>query len=137
MLSMDRNSAPGPDGFGPAFYRAAWHTVKPEVMAFMNSFYNGEVQLERVNRSHMVLIPKLPAATAVDAFWPICLQNASVKIIAKTLTKRLQREIGNLIDLNQTGFLKGRPIAESFVYAAECYVLRQDSWISEQQSYRV
>ena len=85
----------------------------------------------------MVLIPKLPAATAVDAFWPICLQNASVKIIAKTLTKRLQREIGNLIDLNQTGFLKGRPIAESFVYAAECYVLRQDSWISEQQSYRV
>ena len=31
------NSAPGPDGFGPPFYRAAWHTVKPEVMAFMNS----------------------------------------------------------------------------------------------------
>ena len=46
MLSMDRQSAPGPDGFGPSFYRAAWSTVKLEVMAFMNSFHRGDAQLE-------------------------------------------------------------------------------------------
>jgi len=119
MLSMDRQSAPGPDGFGPSFYRAAWSTVKPEAMAFMNSFHRGDAQLERINRSYMVLIPKTPGATKVDTFRPICLQNSSVKILAKTLTTRLQKEIGDLIDLNQTGFLKGRSIADTFVYAAE------------------
>lgn len=116
---MDRQSAPGPDGFGPSFYRAAWHTVKPKLMAFMHSFHRGDAQLERINRSYMVLIPKTPGATKVDAFRPICLQNCSIKILAKTLTRRLQMEIGELIDLNQTGFLKGRSIADIFVYAAE------------------
>lgn len=68
MLSMDRNSAPRPDGSGPAFYRAAWQTVKPEIMAFMNSYHNGDVQLERVNCSHMVpsLVIKLDFAKAFD-----------------------------------------------------------------------
>ena len=67
----------------------------------------------------MVLLPKKPGAVTVDAFRPICLQNCSVKIAAKLLTTRMQKEVAGLIDLNQTGFLKGRTIAENFVYAAE------------------
>jgi hypothetical protein len=27
--SMDRSSAPGPDGLGPSFYRAAWASILP------------------------------------------------------------------------------------------------------------
>ena len=93
--------------------------VEAEVMDFLHAFYDGSAQLERVNRSFMVLIPKKPGAVAVDAFRPICLQNCSVKIASKLLTTRLQREVNDLIDLDQTGFLKGRTIAENFVYAAE------------------
>jgi hypothetical protein len=58
-------------------------------------------------------------------FRPICLQNCCVKIPVKLLTTRLQQEISALIDLDQTGFLKGRSISENFVYATElvqvCY----------------
>lgn len=67
----------------------------------------------------MVLIPKKPGAVAVDAFCPICLQNCSIEILGKVLTRRLQKEIGNMIDLHQTGFLKGRSISETFVFVAE------------------
>ena len=88
-------------------------------MRFLHAIHSGACELERVNRSYMVLIPKKPGAVAVDAFRPICLQNCSVKIAGKLLTTRLQREIQALIDLDQTGFLKGRTIAENFVYAAE------------------
>ena len=116
---MDRSSAPGPDGFGPSFYRAAWSSIKSQVMAFLQAFQQRQVQLGRINRSYMVLIPKKPGAVAVDAFRPICLQNCSIKILSKMLTRRLQKEIGNLIDLHQTGFLKGRSISETFVFAAE------------------
>ena len=88
-------------------------------MQFLRGFYAGTIDLGRVSRSYMVLLPKKPGAVTVDAFRPICLQNCSVKIGAKILTTRLQREITGLIDLDQTGFLKGRTIAENFVYAAE------------------
>ena len=97
-------------------------------MQFLRDFYAGTIDLGRVNRSYMVLLPKKPGAVTVDAFRPICLQNCSVKIGAKILTTHLQREIMGLIDLDQTGFLKGRTIAENFVYAAEllqvCHKLR-------------
>lgn len=88
-------------------------------MEFLAAFHRGDMQLERINRSHMVLIPKKPGAVDVDAFRPICLQNCSMKILSKVLTKRLQADIPNLIDLNQTGFIKGRSITDTFVYALE------------------
>jgi hypothetical protein len=119
LMAMNRNSAPGPDGFGPGFYRSAWPTVKHQIMNFMNGFHQESVQLERLNRSCMILLPKKPGAVAVDAFRPICLQNCSLKILAKVLTGRLQHEILVLIDLNQTSFIKGRSIAETFIHATE------------------
>ena len=67
----------------------------------------------------MVLIPKKPAAVDVDSFRPICLQNCSLKILSKVLTMRLQGEIPKLININQIGFIKGRSISDTFVYALE------------------
>jgi len=76
-------------------------------------------QIERINRSFMVVLPKRPGAVSVDSFRPICLQNCSVKILSKTSTCWWQKEIGNWIDLKHTGFLQGRSISESFICAAE------------------
>lgn len=125
VRDMNSSSAPGPDGFGPSFYRAAWSTVQPQIMEFLSAFYHGTADLERINCSYMVLLPKKQGATAVSDFRPICMQNCSVKIAAKALTSRLQKEIVTLIDLDQTGFIKGRTISENFVFAAElvqtCY----------------
>jgi hypothetical protein len=119
LFSMDTNSAPGPDGFGPTFFRAAWTTTKSRIMDFLHAFHHGDAQLDRINRSHMVLLPKKPGAVDVDAFRPICLQNCTMKILSKLLTSRLQTEIPRLIDINQTGFVRGRSIADTFVYAIE------------------
>ena len=116
---MNRNSAPGPDGFGPGFFSAAWDTVSPKVMKFVEAFAQGTVDLERVNRAFVVLIPKKPGATAPGDHRPIRLQNCPMKIIGKILTSRLQAHIPKLIDLDQTGFIKGRSISENFIYAME------------------
>ncbi|CAN6206900.1 unnamed protein product [Urochloa humidicola] len=95
---MNRNSSPGPDGFGPGFYAAAWQTVSPAVMAMVSAGTT----------------PSIPTD-----YRPICLQNCSLKIVAKMLTTRLQQEIPKLIDLDQTGFIRGRSIPENFIYALE------------------
>lgn len=58
VRSMNRCSAPGPDGFGPSFYKAAWSTVEVQVMDLLGAFHRNEVDLERINRAYMVLLPK-------------------------------------------------------------------------------
>jgi len=116
---MNSLSAPGPDGFGPTFFRVAWPSIKQTILAFAEAFYEGAADLERINRSHMVLLPKKPDAVDVNAFRPICLQNTALKILTKALSTRLQKQIPRLIDIHQTGFVKGRSIADTFVYAAE------------------
>ena len=88
-------------------------------MAFLQSFYNNCVDLDRINRAHIILLPKCPAPATPKDFRPISLQNCPIKIITKILTTRLQRHIGDLIDIDQTGFIKGRSISENFVYATE------------------
>ncbi|XP_021317616.1 uncharacterized protein LOC110435860 [Sorghum bicolor] len=119
LLLMNRNSAPGLNGFRLAFYRAAWPLVKDQIMQFMVAFHSRSVSLDFINRSHMVLIPKKVGAVEVDAFRPICLQNCTMKILSKVLTSRLQDEIPRLIDIHQTGFIRGKSISDTFVHAME------------------
>jgi len=125
VKSMNSSSAPGPDGIGPSFYEAAWRTVGRDVMAFLHAFHASRVDIQRINRAYIVLIPKCPAATTPSSFTPVSLRNCPVKILTKVLTARLQAQIQKLVDIDQTGFLKGRSIAENFVYATElvqcCY----------------
>lgn len=73
----------------------------------------------RVNRALIVLIPKSQAAATPSAFRPVSPQNCPVKILTKLLTSRLQQQIARLIDVDQTGFIKGRSITENFVLATE------------------
>ena len=118
-MTMNKSSAPGPDGVGSAWYSQVWDSIKHDLESLLQSFHNGTTDLERINRAHIVLIPKRPGTTTPDAFRPISLQNFPVKLITKVLTSRLQKQIGTLIDLDQTGFMKGRSILENFVYDTE------------------
>lgn len=38
VRAMNKASSPGPDGFGPSFYHAAWSTVAPAVMNLAREF---------------------------------------------------------------------------------------------------
>lgn len=98
VSSMNRNSAPRPDGFGPSLYKVAWSSIKAQIMDLLHNFHLENVELSRINQSYMVLNPKKADAVAIDAFRLISLQNCSIKIIAKILTQRLQRMIAKLID---------------------------------------
>lgn len=87
--AMNKASTPGPDGFGPSFYQAAWPELEQKLMTFHHSFHDNTADLERINRSYIVLLPKRPGANIADTFRPISLQNCSIKIPSKLLTTRL------------------------------------------------
>ena len=116
---MDRTSAPGPDELGPSFYRAAWPTIQPAMLRLFDAVHARHAQLGAINRAHVVLLPKAEGVLSPSSFRPVSLQNCSVKTVCKTLTSRLQAQIGSLADENQSGFLSGRSISETFVFATE------------------
>jgi hypothetical protein len=58
VRSMNQNSAPGPHGFGPSFYLATWQTVRPQILQMLAAFYSSNIQLSRINRTFVVLLPK-------------------------------------------------------------------------------
>ena len=47
------------------------------------------------------------------------IQGCPINIVCKILTSQLQRQVTSLVDMDQTGLIKGRSISENFVYATE------------------
>jgi hypothetical protein len=116
---MNKQSSPGPDGFGPTFFSTFWDLVSPDVLAVYSSFYHGTLDLTSINRAFLVLLPKTDSADHPSQFRSISLQNCIMKAITKVLTSRLQAAIHSLVDADQTRFLSGRRISENIVYAAD------------------
>lgn len=119
LFAMNKNSSPGPDGFGPSFFSKFWSVVSPDVLTIVDDFFNHTIDLTRINRARLILLPKFEAAPKPGDFRPISLQNCIVKIITKDLTTRLQSSIHALVDPDQTGFLSGRRISKNIIYAAD------------------
>ncbi|CAL4980148.1 unnamed protein product [Urochloa decumbens] len=125
---MDMNASPGPDGFGPSFYKQFWPSLRGEVLHLFHHFHQRTLDLDGLNRAHLVLLPKKQGARTADAFRPISLQNCPMKLFTKVMVNRLRHAIPNIVDPDQTGFIHGRSIAENFVYAADllsCYNKRK------------
>jgi hypothetical protein len=59
---MHSTASPGPYGFGPLFYKANWNTVSFDLFNFFDSFHSHSTDIERLNRSYLVLLPKKDAA---------------------------------------------------------------------------
>lgn len=121
---MNNDSSPGPDGFGPAFFKHFWPLISPVMSSLLEEFGEERADLLRINQSHIVLIPKKVGVTKPEHFRPISLQNCPLKILSKALTTRLQPLIPFLVHPDQTGFLNGRSISENFIYAAELVHVR-------------
>jgi hypothetical protein len=57
VVSMNKNSSPGPDGFGPAFFSTFWDAIFEDLLGMFSSFYDGTIDLTRINRAFLVLLP--------------------------------------------------------------------------------
>lgn len=68
---MRSSSSPGPDRFGPAFFKTFWPFVKDAVLAFLTAFQEGMADMDAINRVFFVLVPKKEAAVTAADFRPI------------------------------------------------------------------
>jgi hypothetical protein len=78
---MHSNASPGPDGFGPSFFKATWSTTSQCVIDLCHAFYVHTAELKRINRSYLVLLPKKNDSREAKDFWLIALQNTTIKCV--------------------------------------------------------
>lgn len=104
LWQMRTASSPGPDGFGPALYRAFWPVVGDAVLTFLDAFHCGDALLEWINQALIVLLSKKLDVTTANGFHPMSLQNCAPKLAAKVFTNRLQGVVPSLISNPQIGF---------------------------------
>lgn len=75
---MKKNKAAGCDGFPIEFYQAYWGFIKYDIMMCFHEFYEGRLDLTRINFGIITLLPKGADADTIQKFKPICLGESVV-----------------------------------------------------------
>ena len=114
LKKMECNKTPGSDGLPAEFYKVFWNDIADLFLKSLN-YANQTGQLSVTQRRGIIkLIPKKDAEPYLIKNWrPISLLNCDYKIAAKAIANRFKQVLPNLIDNDQTGFLKGRFIGEN------------------------
>ncbi|KAK4384289.1 hypothetical protein Sango_3075800 [Sesamum angolense] len=119
FFDIEVESAPGPDGYTSAFYRAAWPVVGQSMFEAVGEFFRTGKILKQINTTLLALIPKVNMPTYVSDYRPISYCNVLYKAITKIIVKRLQRVLPLLIDYSQNAFVPGRSISNNILLAQE------------------
>jgi mannosylglycoprotein endo-beta-mannosidase len=119
LASMRVETAPGPDGWPVIFFKKFWALSKPHILAILNGFALGRVDIARLNFGVLSLIPKVQGADDIRQFRPIALINVIFKFVAKAYAIRVSPIAHRVISRAQSAFIKGRHILEGIVSLQE------------------
>jgi hypothetical protein len=119
VKNMPLDKAPRPDGFNGVFIKKCWDIIKEDIYLLCSQFFKGDVSLQAINNSFIILVPKVNSPTTLNDFRPISLLNCVVKIITKLLGDRIQKVILSLMHQNQYGFIMTRTIQDCLAWAFE------------------
>ncbi|KAL0408443.1 UNVERIFIED_CONTAM: hypothetical protein Sradi_1778700 [Sesamum radiatum] len=119
FFDISEDSAPEPDGYTSAFFKAAWPEIGNDICAAVTEFFASGRLLKQLNAMLLLLIPKVQLPIRVSEFRPIACCNVVYKAISKIPVRRMQQVLHMLIDYSQNAFVLGRSIADNVLLAQE------------------
>lgn len=114
LKELQNGKTPGSDGFTPEFYKFFWKEIGNDVVASINYVFDkGELSICQ-KRGIITLLPKENKPNNIlNNFHPISLLNTDYKIATKALAKRLEKNLPQIINADQTGYIKKRYVGEN------------------------
>ena len=111
VKAMKSNKSPGSDGLPSEFYQFFWTDLKYLLLDSLNyGLESGKLSMDQ-RRGIITLFPKKDKDRLYLKNWrPISLLNLDYKILTKILANRVIKALPDLIDADQTGYIKGRYI---------------------------
>lgn len=130
VKQMPNDKSRGPDGFNGLFIKKCWHIIKDDFYQLCQQSCEGTLDLQSINNSFIVLIPKTNSPVTANDYRTISLLNSVLKLLTKLMANRLQRVIIPLIHKNQYGFIKTRAIqdclARAYEYLNQCHQSKEE-----------
>ena len=112
LMTLRSNKCPGGDGLTNEFYRKFFKSLSIPVIQMARHAFDIGCLPKSTRRGIISLLPKLNKDSRfVKHMHPLTLINSDYKIIAKALDNRLQTVLPDLIQTDQSGFIKGRCIS--------------------------
>lgn len=114
VQSMQKGKSPGLDGIPPEFYVTFWEQLGPYLLdMILFSLDKGELSRDVNTALISLLLKKDKDPSDCSSYRPLSLLNSDLKIFAKLLAQRLEPFMPNLVDHDQTGFIKTRMAADN------------------------
>ena len=108
---MDKDKAPGPDGFTAGFFQGCWDVIQADLFKVFEEFHrNGKIGVD-INSIFITSIPKKDRL--VKDYRPINRVTSLPKIITKVLSIYLSVVLGDTISENQSAFVARRQILDA------------------------
>ena len=109
IKAMKNNKSPGTDGLTAEFYKFFWNDLKELLLnSLQYALDNNQLSIEQ-KRGIITLIPKKDKNRLYLKNWrPITLLNLDYKILAKLLANRMIDFLPDIINEDQTGYVKER-----------------------------
>lgn len=96
VFDLNKEGAPGPDGFGAFFFQTYWDIVQNDVVNDVLQFFTTGWMLPNFNSNTIILIPK-SSADSIEQYRPIALANFKFKVITKIIADRLATILPNIV----------------------------------------
>ena len=114
LLTMSNGKRSGNDGLTKEFYVCFWEDLGSLLVDTLNyAFWYGELSTSQRQAVITLIEKKGRDKTLIKNWRPISLINVDTRIASKSLAIRIKEFLPQLVDCDQTAYVKGRNIGES------------------------
>lgn len=119
VSSMKSFKASGPDGFSPTFFQHFLEEIKNELIWATKDIIRIGKFLKRINKTFLVLVPKIQSPKTLSDLRLISLCNTIYKVFSKVLVNRIKPFLDKVIGSPQKGFVLGQIFLDTMISTHE------------------